>query len=41
MKEALLYEGSIIIDCIVDEEDDVFPWVTTGRANKDMLTEAN
>lgn len=40
LKAAFDYPGVAIIDCKVEEEDDVYPWVPVGNANKDMLMEA-
>jgi len=40
LKEALSCPGVAIIDCRVNEEEDVYPWVPVGKANRDMLTEA-
>lgn len=41
LKEAFSYTGPAIIDCPVVEEDDVYPWVPVGKANKEMLLEGN
>lgn len=40
IKEALEYQGVAIVDCRVNEEDNVYPWVPVGYANREMLTEA-
>lgn len=40
IKEALNYPGPAIVNCIVEEEEDVFPWVPVGKGNKEMLMEA-
>ncbi|MDD3012702.1 MAG: biosynthetic-type acetolactate synthase large subunit [Candidatus Gastranaerophilales bacterium] len=40
LKDALACPGVAIIDCRVNEEEDVYPWVPVGKANRDMLTEA-
>ena len=40
LKEALSCPDVAIIDCRVSEEEDVYPWVPVGKANRDMLTEA-
>lgn len=40
LKEALSCPGVAIVDCRVIEEEDVYPWVPVGKANRDMLTEA-
>lgn len=39
LKEALAHPGPVIVDCLVEGEDDVFPWVPVGNSNKEMLTE--
>ncbi len=40
LKEAFAYDGPAIVDCIVEPEYDVYPWVPVGKSNKDMLMEA-
>lgn len=40
IKEALNYPGAAIVNCIVEEEEDVYPWVPVGKGNKEMLMEA-
>lgn len=39
IKEAFTLDGPVIVDCIVSEEDDVYPWVPVGNANSEMLME--
>lgn len=40
LEEALNYPGPALIDCIVEEEEDVYPWVPVGKGNNEMLMEA-
>lgn len=40
IKEALDYDGPALINCTVEEEDDVYPWVPVGKSNKEMMMEA-
>lgn len=40
LEEALSYPGPALINCIVEEEEDVYPWVPVGKGNKEMLMEA-
>lgn len=40
LKEALNYPGPALINCIVESEEDVYPWVPVGKSNKEMLMEA-
>lgn len=39
LKTALNYPGPAIINCIVDEEENVYPWVPVGNGNNEMLME--
>ena len=40
LEEAMNYPGPALINCTVEEEDDVYPWVPAGKGNKEMLMEA-
>jgi len=40
LKDVLSYKGVAIADCRVIEEENVYPWVPVGNANREMLTEA-
>lgn len=40
LEEALKYPGPALVNCIVEEEEDVYPWVPAGKGNKEMLMEA-
>lgn len=39
IKAALSEPGVVIVDCVVEEEDDVYPWVPVGNCNNEMLLE--
>lgn len=39
IKAALSTPGVVIVDCVVEEEDDVYPWVPVGNCNNEMLME--
>ncbi|MEI7474949.1 MAG: biosynthetic-type acetolactate synthase large subunit [bacterium] len=39
LKEALAQPGFAIVDCIVESQEDVLPWVPVGNANSNMLVE--
>lgn len=39
IQQALSSDVLTIVDCVVEEEDNVFPWVPVGKANNEMLTE--
>ena len=37
IKEMISYDGPVIFDCVVDQHENVFPMIPSGKAHNEML----